>query len=333
MSKSSLLSKIRTEIRRRNYSYRTEQAYTNWVVRYVKFHNFRHPAEMAEDEVEKYLNYLAEERTVAGSTQNQALCALLFMYEYVLKQPLGKMKNFKRAETPKKLPVVLTAEEAQQVLGMMEGTYKLMAELLYGAGLRVSECLRLRYLDLDFSYNQIQVRSGKGKKDRITIMPQTSKKKLKRQLQKVKLLHEKDSAQGFSKTLLPKALSKKYPNAASKLKWQYLFPSPKKAKDPRSGLVHRHHLSNSSIQRKVKKAVNASGIKKHATCHTFRHSFATHLLENGYDIRTVQELLGHKNVKTTMVYTHVIKNKGSVVQSPIDIKDQTSYNPNKNDIR
>ncbi|MEL7834288.1 integron integrase [Fodinibius sp. Rm-B-1B1-1] len=318
MSDKSLLSRMRSEIRRRNYSYRTEQAYTTWVVRFVKFHDLCHPNEMNEKEVIEYLNYLAEERNVAASTQNQALCAILFLYEHVLKDPIEEMMDFKRAETPKKLPVVLTSDEVKQVLNLLDGTPKLVAELLYGAGLRISECLRLRVLDLDFSYNQIQVRSGKGKKDRITIMPQTTKKKLKDQVQKVKMIHKKDTAAGYEETLLPKALSKKYPNASKQLKWHYLFPSPKRAKDPRSGLVHRHHISDSTIQRKVKQAVKKSGIKKHATCHTLRHSFATHLLEDGYDIRTVQELLGHKNVNTTMIYTHVIKNKGSIVKSPID---------------
>lgn len=318
MSKSSLISRLRTEIRRRNYSYKTEQAYANWVVRFVKFHDLKHPSKMDEDELEEYLNYLAEEREVAGSTQNQALCAILFLYEHVLDNPLEEMMDFKRAKTPKKLPVVLTPGEVKQVLQKIKGTPKLIAELLYGAGFRLSECLRLRVLDLDFEYHQIQVRSGKGKKDRITIMPQTAKKKLENQIQKVRMIHQKDSAEGYAETLLPKALAKKYPNAAKKLKWQYLFPSPRRSKDPRSGLVHRHHISDTYIQRKVKQAVNKSNIKKHATCHTLRHSFATHLLEDGYDIRTVQELLGHKNVKTTMIYTHVIKNKGSVVKSPAD---------------
>lgn len=318
MPKSSLINQLRTEIRRRNYSYRTEQAYANWIVRFVKFHELTHPSKMNEDEVVEYLNYLAEEREVAGSTQNQALCAILFLYEHVLDSPLDEMMDFKRAQTPKKLPVVLTTDEVQQVLEKMNGTPKLISQLLYGAGLRISECLRLRVLDLDFEYNQIQVRSGKGKKDRITIMPQITKKKLKKQVQKVKVLHEKDTEDGYAETLLPKALSKKYPTAAKKFKWQYLFPSPQRAKDPRSGLVHRHHISDTNIQRKVKKAVEESDIKKHATCHTLRHSFATHLLDDGYDIRTVQELLGHKNLKTTMIYTHVLKKGGKGVKSPAD---------------
>lgn len=319
MAKSTLLGRMRTEIRRRNYSYRTEQAYTGWVIRYVKFFKLRHPSNLREEEVVQYLNYLAEDRRVAASTQNQALCALLFLYEHVLGAPLQELKNFKRAETPKTLPVVLTPKEVRQVLSLMEGTPKLVAELLYGSGLRLSECLRLRCLDLDFSYNQIQVRSGKGKKDRITIMPQSLKKRLRHQLERVKVLHRKDLQRGYGRTILPKALERKYPDAAQKFKWQYLFPSHQRSRDPRSGITHRYHLSDSTIQRAVKQAVTESGIQKHASCHTFRHSFATHLLENGYDIRTVQELLGHKHVNTTMIYTHVIKNKGSVVKSPIDV--------------
>ncbi|WP_246138145.1 integron integrase [Fodinibius salinus] len=309
---------MRKEIRRRNYSYRTEKAYTKWVVRFIKYYELTHPTELAEDEVVTYLNYLANERTVAASTQNQALCALLFLYKHVLNEPLKELDSLERAKKPKKLPVVLTPKEVQKLLDHIDGVKKLIVELLYGAGLRISECLRLRYMDLDFDYNQIQIRSGKGKKDRITIMPQVCKKRLKEQRQKVTILHKKDCKKGFGRTLLPKALAQKFKGADRELKWQYLFPSPRRAKDPRSGLVHRHHISNTTIQRAVKKAVRLAKIEKHATCHTLRHSFATHLLENGYDIRTVQELLGHKNVKTTMMYTHVIKNKGSVVQSPID---------------
>ncbi|TYP95240.1 integron integrase [Fodinibius salinus] len=318
MGQSALLNKMRKEIRRRNYSYRTEKAYTKWVVRFIKYYELTHPTELAEDEVVTYLNYLANERTVAASTQNQALCALLFLYKHVLNEPLKELDSLERAKKPKKLPVVLTPKEVQKLLDHIDGVKKLIVELLYGAGLRISECLRLRYMDLDFDYNQIQIRSGKGKKDRITIMPQVCKKRLKEQRQKVTILHKKDCKKGFGRTLLPKALAQKFKGADRELKWQYLFPSPRRAKDPRSGLVHRHHISNTTIQRAVKKAVRLAKIEKHATCHTLRHSFATHLLENGYDIRTVQELLGHKNVKTTMMYTHVIKNKGSVVQSPID---------------
>lgn len=318
MAKSSLLSKMRTEIRRRNYSYRTEQAYTTWIIRFIKFHDTQHPKDMGADEIVEYLNYLATDRQVAASTQNQALCAILFLYKHTLEQPIEEILDYQRAQTPKKLPVVLTPEEVRKLLEQLSGMTRLIAEILYGAGLRISECLRLRILDLDFTYNQIQVRSGKGKKDRITIMPQMVKKKLKQQIKRVKILHRQDTEKGHGKTLLPKALSKKYPNAPGQFKWTYLFPSPKLGKDPRSGLVHRHHISDTTIQRKVSRAVNNSEIQKHATCHTLRHSFATHLLEDGYDIRTVQELLGHKDVKTTMIYTHVIKNKGSVIKSPLD---------------
>ncbi|HKK45798.1 MAG TPA: integron integrase [Balneolaceae bacterium] len=318
MAKSALLSKMRTEIRRRNYSYRTEQAYTTWIVRFVKFHNTRHPGDMGGDEIVEYLNYLADKRQVAASTQNQALCAILFLYKHILDHPINEVLDFRRAQTPEKLPVVLTPEEVHKILDHLSGTTRLIAEILYGAGLRISECLRLRVMDLDFEYNQIQVRSGKGQKDRITIMPQRVKKKLRQQVERVKVLHRRDAKRGCGDTLLPKALSKKYPNAAGKFKWAYLFPSSKLGTDPRSGLVHRHHVSDTTVQRKVSEAVKKSSVHKHATCHTLRHSFATHLLENGYDIRTVQELLGHKNVKTTMIYTHVIKNKGSVIKSPLD---------------
>lgn len=287
MAKSQLLTQVRTEIRRRNYSYRTEQAYTGWIIRFVKFHELCHPEEMAEDEVVDYLNYLAQERNVAASTQNQALCAILFLYNNVLERPLSGMMDFERAKESQKLPVVLTRDEVQEVLGQLQGTTKLVVQLLYGAGLRISECLRLRVLDLDFSYNQIQVRSAKGRKDRITVMPQICKPKLRQQVEKVELLHKKDAARGFAQTLLPKALARKYPDAASQLKWHYLFPSTSRSRDPRSGLIHRHHLSDTTIQRNVREAVKKSAIQKHASCHTFRHSFATHLLLNGYDIRTV----------------------------------------------
>jgi len=318
MPESKLLSLVRTEIRRRNYSYRTEQAYVGWITRFIRYHGLKHPSEMAENEVVDYLNHLAQKRNVAASTQNQALCAILFLYNHVLESPLSNMMDFDRAKESQKLPVVLTRKEVQEVLTHLQGTTKLIVMLLYGAGLRISECLRMRVLDLDFGYNQIQVRSGKGRKDRITIMPQSCKHKLKKQVQKVQMLHKKDSEEGFTKTLLPKALSKKYPDAASQLKWHYLFPSTSRSADPRSGLIHRHHISDTTIQRKVKKAVKKSALKKHASCHTFRHSFATHLLMDGYDIRTVQELLGHKNLKTTMIYTHVLNKGGKGVKSPVD---------------
>lgn len=318
MGESKLLAQMRAEIHRLNYSYRTEQAYKNWIKRYVKFHDLQHPRNLSEKHIIKYLSYLANERNVAASTQNQALCAILFLYEHVLNIPLQDLTGFNRAKKPKKLPVVMNKKEVRSVLKRLSGQAKLVSSLLYGAGLRISECLRLRVLDLDFEYNQIQVRSGKGLKDRVTMLPDFCSKALKAQIDKVKILHQKDIRRGYGKVRLPKALAKKYPNEAIKLKWQYLFPSSQISTDPRSELKHRYHIADSTIQRKVRQAVNESEIPKHATCHTFRHSFATHLLEEGYDIRTVQELLGHKSVSTTMVYTHVIKRGGRGVKSPID---------------
>lgn len=318
MAKSKLLAAVRAEIRRKNYSYRTEQAYVGWIKRYIRFHDFQHPQKLSEVHLIKYLTWLANKRNVAASTQNQAFCAILFLYEHVLKLPVKKLAGFDRAKKPKKLPVVMNKKEIRVVFQHLTGNDKLICGLLYGAGLRISECLRLRVQDIDFEYNQIHVRSSKGLKDRITILPQSFRNTLKIHIKKVALLHKKDLQKGYGEALLPKALSKKYPGENKKLRWQYLFPSPKISKDPRSGLVHRHHISDTSIQRKVRNAVDKSDIKKHATCHTFRHSFATHLLEDGYDIRTVQELLGHKNVSTTMIYTHVLNRGGKGVKSPVD---------------
>ena len=318
MGKPKLLTQMRAQIRRLNYSYRTEKAYQNWTKRYIRFHDLQHPRDLSERHVIKYLSYLANERNVAASTQNQALCAILFLYEQVLNEPLKKLDGFDRAKKPQKLPVVMNKKEIQAIFSRLSGQPKLTCSLLYGAGLRISECLRLRILDLDFEYNQIQVRSGKGQKDRVTILPQFCHRALKSQINKVKILHQKDLKNGYGEVLLPKALAKKYPNEAAKLKWQYLFPSRQISSDPRTGLEHRYHISDSTIQRKVRQAVDESKIAKHATCHTFRHSFATHLLEEGYDIRTVQELLGHKSVSTTMIYTHVLKRGGQGVKSPMD---------------
>ncbi len=318
MAKSALLTSIRREIRRRNYSFRTETAYILWIKRFIKFNRLQHPRELNENHIIHYLNYLANERNVAASTQNQALCAILFMYSQVLGIELKELIRFKRAQKPRKLPVVLNRTEVKKVLDNMEGTGLLVCTLLYGSGLRISECLRLRILDIDFSYNQIMVRSGKGQKDRVTVLPKFCKNALRSQIKRVKLVHEMDLKRGYGKVLLPYALSKKYPDANIMLKWQYLFPSKQLNRDPRSGIVHRYHISDSTIQNQVKQAIRLSGIKKHASCHTFRHSFATHLLEDGYDIRTVQELLGHKDVSTTMIYTHVINKGGQGVKSPVD---------------
>ncbi|NGP90215.1 integron integrase [Fodinibius halophilus] len=315
---SQLLQKVREEIRRRNYSYRTEKAYIRWITRFVKFHKLTHPQKMGKDEVVEFLNWLANERNVAASTQNQALCAIVFLYKQVLEEKLGQFDNLTRAKESEHLPVVLSRSEVQKIIRLVEDDARLMVELLYGSGLRKSECLRLRVKDIDFEFNQLWVRNGKGKKDRTTIMPQKSKQKLKDQVKKVRLLHNKDLNNGQGSVVLPKALSKKYPKLNKTLGWQYLFPTTKISTDPRSGLKQRYHRSSSYLHKAIKEAVQETDILKKVSSHTFRHSFATHLLNDGYDIRTVQELLGHKNVKTTMVYTHVIKNKGSVVQSPID---------------
>jgi integron integrase len=318
MAKSKLIQQVRQEIRRRNYSYRTEQSYVRWIVRFIKFCGIIHPLKIEPDEVGRYLTYLANDRNVAASTQNQALCAIVFLYKQVLQQPLPLLENIQRAKKPQKLPVVLSREEIKLIFNHLDGIPRLIVTILYGSGLRISETIRMRVKDVDFEYNQILVRDGKGRKDRLTVLPAVIIGKLQKQIKKVQLLHQKDTQIGFGKTLMPKALDKKYPNAAKKLGWQYLFPSRKIAKDPRSGLEHRHHVSDTFIQRKVKQAVDKSGIPKHATCHTFRHSFASHLLDSGYDIRTVQELLGHKNVKTTMIYTHVLNKGGKGVKSPVD---------------
>jgi len=318
MAKSKLLDSVREEIRRRNYSYRTEQAYVNWIIRFVKFCGIKHPKNIEEDEITAFLNYLANERNVAASTQNQALCALVFMYDHVLKDPMPLLKNLERAKKPARLPVVLTEKEVQDILRRLHGLPLLVVMLLYGSGLRISEALRLRILDIDFEYNQIAVRDGKGSKDRYTLLPVSVKGKLQAQVEKVKHLHRKDKKRGYGATLLPKALSRKYPGMENTLPWRYLFPSRRISTDPRTGLQHRYHISDTFIQRSVKKAVRASGIAKKVSCHTFRHSFATHLLMDGYDIRTVQELLGHKQLSTTMIYTHVINKGGKGVRSPID---------------
>lgn len=318
MGKSKLLGKVREEIRRRNYSYRTEKAYLRWIIRFVKFHGLTHPLKLEKEEVVEFLNWLANERDVAASTQNQALCAIVFLYKQVLDSPLGAFDNLQRASKPKRLPVVLSAKEARRILANMEGEVRLMAELLYGSGLRQSECLRLRVKDIDFEFNQIWVRNGKGKKDRATVLPEVSKEKLKNQIKRVKLLHQKDLEKGYGQVVLPKALDKKYPNMGKEFGWQYLFPSVRRSRDPRTGSTQRYHKSSSYLHKAIKAAVSQTNIIKKVSSHTFRHSFATHLLQDGYDIRTVQELLGHKNVSTTMIYTHVLKKGGKGVKSPID---------------
>ncbi len=295
-----LLDQVSDTIRLKHYSIRTEEAYVGWIRRFILFHHKRHPKEMGGAEVETFLTHLAVEGQVAASTQNQALSALLFLYREVLRQDLDYPIAAVRAKQPQHLPAVLTQDEARRVLAQLSGLHLLMAKLLYGSGLRLMECLRLRVKDLDFPRHAVIVRDGKGEEDRVTILPDTLIEPLREHLQRIKRLHEEDLARGNGSVYLPYALERKYPNASREWIWQYVFPSDQLSKDPRSDAVRRHHLDESGLQKAVRAATRAAGIDKRITCHTFRHSFATHLLENHYDIRTVQELLGHKDVKTTM---------------------------------
>ena len=316
--KPKLLDQLRAAIRVRHYSIRTEESYVRWAREFILFHHMRHPQEMGEAEVSKFLTHLAVNQKVTASTQNQALSALLFFYRNVLKRELGQFQNVEKAKRPQRLPLVFTREEVRAVLAQLEGTERLMASLLYGAGLRLMECLRLRTKDLDFSYRQIVVRDGKGQKDRVTPLPDALIKPLERHLEKVKSIHAGDLKAGFGEVYLPDALERKYPNASKEWGWQYVFPSSKRSVDPRSGVVRRHHQDENTLQRAVGAAVRRAGLIKPGSCHTFRHSFTTHLLEDGYDIRTVQELLGHQDVRTTMIYTHVMNKGGKGVRSPLD---------------
>ena len=319
-NKPKLLDQVRDVIRRKHFSIRTEQSYVDWIRRFILFHNKRHPREMAEAEVTQFLTHLARDGRVAASTQNQALSALLFLYKQVLKQEMGWLQGVERAKCPARVPIVLTRDEVHKVFAHLHGTPRLMAGLLYGSGLRLMECVRLRVKDIDFGYARITVRDGKGAKDRVTMLPVNLVKSLERHLQKVQAQHEEDLEAGFGSVFLPNAIAQKYPRAAKEWPWQYVFPSSRLSFDPRSrrAVKQRHHIDETLLQDAVKKAVRESGITKPATCHTLRHSFATHLLENGYDIRTVQELLGHKDVSTTMIYTHVLNKPGIGVKSPLD---------------
>lgn len=312
-----LLDQVRYKIRLKHYSIRTEQAYVDWIRRFILFHKKRHPKEMGEPEIEAFLTHLAVDRKVASSTQNQAFSALLFLYREVLGVELALL-NATRSKKPQRLPVVLTQSEVQAVLARLDGIHHLMASLLYGAGLRLMECIRLRVKDVDFNYQQLTVRNGKGNKDRITMLPESIIDALQGQLEKAQLIHQQDLSEGFGEVYLPNALDRKYPSAGSEWRWQYVFPSGNRSLDPRSRKERRHHLSEQVLQRAIKKAVRAAGINKSASCHSMRHSFATHLLESGYDIRTVQELLGHSDVSTTMIYTHVLNKGGKGVRSPLD---------------
>jgi len=317
-SSPKLLDRVRWLLRAKHYSIRTEQSYTDWIRRFILFHKKRHPDEMGEKEISDFLSHLAVEKNVSASTQNQAFSALLFLYQQVLDRKLNFIDNVQRVTRPAKLPVVLTPSEANKVLNRLKGDYRLMAELLYGSGLRLMECLRLRVKDIDFGYGHITVRDGKGLRDRVTVLPERLRVPLQLQLQHVQEIHQRDLANGNGRVYMPFALDRKFQNANRSLAWQYVFPADHLSVDPRSGEKRRHHISENNLQKAVKVAVNRAGIRKAASCHTFRHSFATHLLENGHDIRTVQELLGHKDVSTTMIYTHVLNKPGLAVRSPLD---------------
>ena len=314
-----LFDRIRDLIRLKHYSIRTEKSYLSWIMRYILFHNKRDPKEMANPEIEAFLSHLAVDLKVSAATQNQAFNAILFLYKGVLKKELDDSIDAIRAKKPKRLPTVMTKDETMKVIGAIPADHQLMVKLIYGSGLRLMECLRLRVKDIDFENNQILVRDAKGMKDRITVLPDTLKSSLREHLERVKLVHQNDVAKGYGRVYLPYALERKYPDASLEWGWQYVFPAKGVSKDPRTGEVRRHHIHENSLQKAVKTAVRLAGIIKPVNVHTFRHSFATHLLEANYDIRTVQELLGHNDVSTTMIYTHVLNRPGVSIKSPLDV--------------
>ena len=313
-----LLDAVRSRIRRLGLAIRTEKTYVDWIRRFILANGKRHPRDMGAPEVEWFLTQLAIRGHVAAATQNQALSALLFLYREVLGLELPWMENIRRAKRPERLPVVLTRDEVCRVLDHLNGTSHLMASLLYGSGLRLMECVRLRVQDIDFVRREVTVRAGKGGKDRRTMLPSMAVDPLLAQLAQTRMVHERDLGAGHGAVWLPAALERKYPNAAREWIWQYVFPARSRSIDPRSDIERRHHVDEKSLQRAVRAAVQSTGIDKHATCHTLRHSFATHLLESGSDIRTIQELLGHSDVSTTMIYTHVLNRGGAGVVSPLD---------------
>ena len=317
-----LLAAVRETIRLKHYSLRTEETYVHWIRRFIYFHAKRHPRDMGAAEVTAFLNHLVASRDIAASTQNQALSALLFLYREVLAEPLAWLDGVVRVKRPARVPTVLSPAEASALLSGMTGTKWLMAALLYGAGLRLRECLTLRVKDVDFDCRQIVARQGKGAKDRRTLLPGAVVEPLRAHLVRGKAVHERDLATGYGDVELPNALAMKYPNAGRQWGWQFVFPSHKFSADPRSGVIRRHHVYENYLIRGVKLASAKARITKHVSCHTLRHSFATHLLENGYDIRTVQELLGHASVETTMIYTHVMNKGGRGGRSPLDPAEQ-----------
>lgn len=312
-----ILEQLSLELRKRNYSVKTDQAYRKWIKDFIVFSGTIHPAKLGAPDIEKYLSHLAINRKLSPSSQGVALNSIVFLYKHILKMDIGSFRDFKKAKRRQHIPVVFSKSEAKKVLGNLKGISWLVVSLLYGSGFRLMEALRLRVKDVDFEQNIIIVRDGKGNKDRVTILPTSIRPYLEEQIRKRKIEHEKDTSQNKGMSTLPFALARKYKNEASRFSWQYVFASPKYIRND-EGQICRHHLYETTIQKAVAKAVISSGINKHGTPHTFRHSFATHLLENGYDIRTVQVLLGHKSVKTTMIYTHVLNRGGLGVRSPID---------------
>jgi integron integrase len=318
-----LMDQVRQVLRYHHYAYRTEQTYCDWIVRYIKFHGGKkHPADMGKAEIEAFLSHLATQRKVSASTQRQALNAIVLLYRDVLDKPVEEQLEPVRAKRRPKLPVVMTQHEVKRVLSRMKGNHLLMARLLYGSGLRLMECIRLRVKDLDFERNLIYIRAAKGNKDRVTIFPKAIQRDMRLQVERVKELHDEDISRGYGEVYMPEALARKYPGAAREFRWQYVFPARKLSKDPRSGTLKRHHVLESGLQKAVKVAVDRAGITKRASCHTFRHCFATHMLENGVNIRVVQELMGHADVKTTEIYTHVMEKDISTVVSPLDSLEQ-----------
>jgi integron integrase len=313
-----LLDQVRDALRVRHYSLRTEASYVQWIKRFILFHQKRHPREMAEPEITAFLTHLAVDKNVAASTQNQALSAILFLYKEVLQLDIGWMDNVVRAKRGVHIPEVLSQEQVRRLLGQLDGIHQLVARLLYGTGMRLMEAIRLRVQDVDFHYRQITVRDGKGHKDRVTVLPDSLVQPLQDHLQRVREWHKKDLAEGYGNVYLPHALERKYPNAEREWPWQYVFPAPTRSIDPKSKAIRRHHLCEQNLQRAIKQAAVDLGFSKRVRTHTLRHSFATHLLESGADIRTVQELLGHTDVKTTMIYTHVLQRGGRAVRSPLD---------------
>ncbi len=313
-----LMEKYKRAMRSRHYSPRTEKAYSSWVVRFLRFHNFKHPEMMSESEINQYLSYLAVETNIGASTQNQALSALLFLYRHVIGREIGELEGLIRARKSQRIPIVMSKAEVKMVLSGLVGRDRLLVELIYGTGMRLIECLRLRVHDLDFRRNEVHINKGKGNKDRVVMLPEVLKLRLTRHLNQVRIVYGADLKAGWGDVILPGALDRKYPGASQEWRWQWVFPQEKRWVDTRTWTEGRHHLDASVIQRAIKLSVDKCDLTKRITCHTFRHSFATHLLEGGYDIRTVQTLLGHKDLKTTMIYTHVLNRGPGGVRSPLD---------------